>query len=73
MFIIMLRFSPSSENNVYVPCSNVLHRSSVAKPNRFDVKQERASQYVKRNELSTACSSIETLKSTSDQSVKYTN
>lgn len=72
MFIIMLRFSPSSENNVYAPCSNVLHRSS-AKLNRFDVKQERASQHVKRSELSTACSSIETLKSTSDQSVKYTN
>lgn len=74
MFKIMLRFSPSSENNVYAPCSNELHRSSAAKlTNRFDVKQERASQHVKRSELSTACSSIETLKSTSDQSMKYTN
>lgn len=73
MFAMMLRFSPSSESNVYAPYSNVFHSSKTKLPNRFNIKQERVSQHIKRSELSTACSSIESLKSTSDQSVKYKN
>ncbi|XP_011691868.1 PREDICTED: uncharacterized protein LOC105452459 isoform X2 [Wasmannia auropunctata] len=60
--------NPSSESNVYAPYLKP-PRSSVAKlTNCLDVKQECA-PHVKHSELSTACSSIETLKSTSDQSV----
>jgi len=77
MFTIMFYFSPSSESNVYAPYSKILH-SSVAKlerqkTNHFDMKQDCVPQHVKHSELSTVCSSIETLKSTSDQSVKYKN
>jgi len=72
MFIIMLYFSPSSESNIYAPYSKILH-SSVAKLNRFDMKNCAPQHVKKHSELSTACSSIETLKSTSDQSVKYKN
>jgi len=74
MFKIMLYFSPSSESNVYAPYSKILHSSVAKLTNRFDMKQDYAPQHVKKHsELSTACSSIETLKSTSDQSVKYKN
>lgn len=72
MFEIMLHFSPSSESNVY-PSSNMFHSSKTKLTNPFDVKEERVLQHVKYSELSTACSSIESLKSTSDQSVKYKN
>lgn len=72
MFTIMLYFSPSLESNVYAPYSKALS-STVAKPtNSFDIKPERAPQHIKHSELS-ACSSTETLKSTSDQSAKYKN
>ncbi|XP_018361783.1 PREDICTED: probable serine/threonine-protein kinase DDB_G0282963 isoform X3 [Trachymyrmex cornetzi] len=62
--------NPSSESKMYAPCSKTF-RSSEAKlmNDRFDIKQEHVPQHIKHSELSTACSSIETLKSTSDQSV----
>ncbi|XP_036143207.1 uncharacterized protein LOC114255687 [Monomorium pharaonis] len=60
-----LLLNPSLESNVYAPSSKASHSS-----NYFDIKQECA-PHVKRSELLTTCSSIETLKS-SDQSVnKY--
>lgn len=74
MLRIMLYFSPSSETNVYPPSNfPVFHSSKTKLTNPFDVKDERVLQHVKYSELSTACSSIESLKSTSDQSVKYKN
>ena len=69
----MLYFSPSSESKMYAPCSKVFRSSEAKQMNRFDIKQERVPQHIKHSELSAACSSIETLKSTSDQSVKYKN
>lgn len=68
----MLYFSPSSESNIYSP-SNVFHSSKTKLTNPFDVKEERVLQHVKYSELSTACSSVDSLKSTSDQSMKYKN
>lgn len=67
----MLCFSPSSESNIYPPYSNMFHSSKTKLTNHFDVKQECAPQHIKHSELST--SSIESLKSTSDQSTKYKN
>lgn len=69
----MLYFSPSSESKIYTPCSKTFRSSEAKLMNHFDIKEECVPQYIKHNELSTACSSIETLKSTSDQSVKYKN
>lgn len=68
----MLSFSPSSESNIYAPYSKMFHSSKTKLTNQFDVKeQESAPQRIKHSELST--SSIESLKSTSDQSTKYKN
>ncbi|XP_018349596.1 PREDICTED: uncharacterized protein LOC108752903 isoform X2 [Trachymyrmex septentrionalis] len=61
--------NPSSESKMYAPCSKVFRSSEAKQMNRFDIKQERVPQHIKHSELSAACSSIETLKSTSDQSV----
>lgn len=69
----MVYFSPSSKSKIYAPCSKALRSSEAKLMNRFDIKQEHVPQHIKHSELSTACSSIETLKSTSDQSVKYKN
>ncbi|XP_011872917.1 PREDICTED: uncharacterized protein LOC105564822 isoform X2 [Vollenhovia emeryi] len=62
--------SPSSENSICASYSNALRSSKTKLKNRFDDKrQECDRQHVKHRELSIACSSTESLKSTSDQSV----
>ncbi|XP_025072907.1 uncharacterized protein LOC112552228 [Pogonomyrmex barbatus] len=63
--------NPSLESNMCAPYLKT-HHSLIKLTKPFEIKRECA-PHVKRSELSTKCSSIESLKSTSDQSIKYKN
>ncbi|XP_019698786.1 uncharacterized protein LOC109504220 [Harpegnathos saltator] len=63
-----------SQSDMYAPRANVHGPSAAGLPDFFEARHERAAAHrTQRGNLSTDCSSIETSKSTSDQSVKYKN